>query len=388
VNILVVTPFQISAIGGVSTAVKMLYNEFKNQNHAVNVLVPGDCNEVCSVETVDDYGVYSVNLRAPVVRSRRIRGFCAFCMFFPVTLYRLYKFVGSRNVDIVAIQYPLSSLIYFAILRFVCRWGLFITLQGNDVHNLPLENSFERYLVRVLLVAADCVVAVSRSLLDEVKRVFPGLSIESCIVPNGTPPHLARVSAVDLGNKIPQEYILTVGQLVYRKGIDVLVRAMKIARAKGCFLNLVVVGDGVERSNLLGIAESAGLAENVFFLGNQHHEVVLQLMSTCQFFVLASRAEGLPLVITEAMVCGKAVVATDVDGIPEIIEDGKNGLLVRSDDEQSLANALVRLHVDTRLRTMLGSRGRERVLGSYTWEAIATQYLETFTVKLRELNRR
>ncbi|MDQ3233321.1 MAG: glycosyltransferase family 4 protein, partial [Pseudobdellovibrionaceae bacterium] len=96
---------------------------------------------------------------------------------------------------------------------------------------------------------------------------------------------------------------------------------------------------------------------------------------SCLLFVLASRAEGMPLVIAEAMACGKAVVATNVDGIPEILQDGATGILVPTEDPVSLALALIKLYSDTAFRGALAKQGKEWAFREYNWEAIANRYL-------------
>jgi glycosyltransferase involved in cell wall biosynthesis len=92
--------------------------------------------------------------------------------------------------------------------------------------------------------------------------------------------------------------------------------------------------------------------------------------------VLPSRAEGLPLVIAEAMACGKAVIATDVDGIPDILHHGRTGLLVRPEDAQSLADALIRLRDDVAWRRELGEAAKKWAMERFNWSNIADQYLQ------------
>ena len=144
-------------------------------------------------------------------------------------------------------------------------------------------------------------------------------------------------------------------------------------------INFVVAGEGEEREALTRLADKCGVLQNLYFLGNQSHEQVLKLMKNCLFFVLASRAEGLPLVIAEAMACGKAVVATNVDGSAEIVQDGRTGLLVASEDASSLAQALIKLYTNSVMRDTLAAHGKERALQEYNWEAIANRYLKLFS---------
>jgi glycosyltransferase involved in cell wall biosynthesis len=381
-NILLISPFQpfqFIETGGVCIAVEMLYHEFCKKGHQVSIIVPGDRNRIIPLGDMKDIPIYSAYFRIPLIKKSFIRGFIAFCIFLPFTLYEIHRFLIRKKIDVVAIQYPQPWLFYFVILRYLCSWKLVVTLQGSDVHELPLMSWMDRNFVRWVLVAADSVIAVSKSLLDKLYFTFPQLLIKSCVVPNGVPENWAsRSSFVGPSDGIPQEYILTVGKLIHRKGIDILIKALKIALDQGHAINLVIVGEGQERQKLLLLAKEYGLSGYVYFVGNQPHEKVLEFLKSSLFFVLASRAEGLPLVILEAMGCGKAVVATKVDGIPEIIEDGRTGFLVEPEDPQSLAKAIIRLYRDPKQRHSLARQSQEQVIREYSWEAIATRYLNIF----------
>jgi glycosyltransferase involved in cell wall biosynthesis len=140
-------------------------------------------------------------------------------------------------------------------------------------------------------------------------------------------------------------------------------------------LQLVVAGDGPEREKLTRQAHEQGVSDQLQLLGNQTHRQVLSLMKSCLAFVLASRAEGMPLVIAEAMACGKAVIASNVDGVPEIVQDGTTGIVVPAEDPVSLATGLMRLSSDVVFRETLARQGKEWACREYNWEVIAERYL-------------
>lgn len=378
-NILLVTPFDLSTTGGVCTAVRMLCAEFSKKGHRVSVLLPGETNRVLPIDATIDVPCYGIYLRVPFIKGALLRGFLTFWLFLPITLLRVYRFTAQKRINAVAIQYPLPWVFYFALLRRICPWKLVVTLQGNDVHDLPDVSWVDRLFVKWLLVAADRVVAVSRSLLEKVWLMFPHLSLNTCVVPNGAPIDKTLSGLpVEVDEDMLSDYILTVGQIIHRKGMDLLIKAMNLAHERGHILNLVIVGEGPEHSNLLALATQLGLSSNVYFVGNQSHEKTLEFFRGCLFFALASRAEGLPLVIVEAMASEKAVVATRIDGVPEIVQDGQTGLLVEPENAEALAEALVTLYKDPKLRLRLARQGREHVLNRYSWEAIAARYVSIF----------
>jgi glycosyltransferase involved in cell wall biosynthesis len=383
-NIALVTPFHVSDTGGVCTVIKMLYTEFAKMGHRVTIIGPGATTQVAIVPTsIDGMSIYGLYLRRPFVRGAVVRGFIAFWVRLPFTLYGLWDYLKRNEIEIVAIQYPLPQMFYFGLLRLVCFWKLVLTFQGNDAHDLPVCRIGERFFLQCLLKTADRITAVSQSLLKEVQRVFPNIQMNTAVICNGAPISFGGYEKLEsLPAGVPDDYILTVGQLIKRKGIDILIDALRITKKRGFNLQVVVVGDGPERLNLLRLAREIGVAENLSFVGNQEYEVTLECFKKCSFFVLASRAEGMPLVIAEALSMGKAVVATRIDGVPELVEHGVNGLLVPPESAGDLAEALISLNENPEFRDELASRGRDKILRSHTWKTIAEQYLELFRKEL------
>jgi glycosyltransferase involved in cell wall biosynthesis len=377
VNILVVTPFALTETGGVSTSVKMLCREFTEMGHDTTILIPGDTIRFVLDSEYFHSPVYRAYLRIPRIQRTPIRGALAFCAYFPATLLMLRRFLTQHNIQVVSLNYPAPWNLYFAALRPFSRWKLVVTFHGNDAHDLPTAAWIDRSIIRLIVARADHVTAVSKSLVEAVQRCFPKEEFTSSVVHTGTPrpPHLA----VDRpGQQNHADYILTIGHLIHRKGIDLVVKALELLTPHGVDVKLVVVGEGPERSRLEQLVEQLGLTRRVEFLGDQPHEVVFRLLHSSSFFVLASRAEGLPLVILEAMASRVAVVATNVDGVPEVVEDGVTGILVEPENVSALANALLRLCRDEPFRRALAQAGHERVCRDFTWDSIAAKYIRVF----------
>jgi len=379
-TILLVTPWNLSDIGGVSVAVRMLASQFRKRGHRVLVLtLDGDGHPRYKEET-EEASVYSAYLRIPYVEQAPIRGLIGYSLYLPWTLYQLRRLLKRHKVDIVAIHYPMASASYFGILRRFSHWKLVVTYQGSDAHELPQWPKIDQFLVKYLLGGADYIVAVSKSLQLKVLEQFPSLEQRKhYIIPNGAPIELIdQVSPVDRPADLPDGYIFSAGLLVPRKGFDVLIKAVAFARHHGTEIHVVIAGEGPERQRLEEMADANDISTNVKFVGPQSHRSVLTLMKGSRHFVLASHAEGLPLVIAEAMACAKAVVATDVDGASQIVEDGKTGILVKSGDTESLAQALIKLHGEPQLCEALGRNGREWALRAFSWDNIADRYLRLF----------
>jgi glycosyltransferase involved in cell wall biosynthesis len=140
--------------------------------------------------------------------------------------------------------------------------------------------------------------------------------------------------------------LLTICRLTGWKGIDGLIEALASLPDVG----LIVVGEGPEHDNLVGLTQRLGMVDRVFFAGQVDHAQVGAYLRACDLFVLNSRYEGLPHVVLEAMAAGLPIVATDVGGIGEVVQRGENGQLVQPGDTLGLRSAIVEVLADESLR--------------------------------------
>jgi glycosyltransferase involved in cell wall biosynthesis len=150
-----------------------------------------------------------------------------------------------------------------------------------------------------------------------------------------------------------------VGRLQERKGQRFVLEALPRIRASVPDAQLLIVGDGPDRAELVRLADRLGVHGSVQFAGFLDNAV--ELLPALDVFVLASRREGLSKALMEAMLAGLPVVATNVVGNRELIRDGENGLLVSHADPPAISEAIVRILLDPGLARSLGERGREVV---------------------------
>jgi glycosyltransferase involved in cell wall biosynthesis len=171
---------------------------------------------------------------------------------------------------------------------------------------------------------------------------------------------------------------IMVGRIDGMKGHDVLLEALKLSRDAGIprFVTLIV-GDGRMRENAEAAAGRAGLGpEWVRFLGFRSD--ISDLLSASDLFVLPSLSEGFPLSVLEAMSFGLPVIATNVGGIPELIEADKHGMLIPPGDPKTLAEAIARMVQSPQLRRSLGTAGAARVQSTFRFDHMLRQYKELY----------
>ncbi|MDB5295079.1 MAG: glycosyl transferase group 1 [Phycisphaerales bacterium] len=177
--------------------------------------------------------------------------------------------------------------------------------------------------------------------------------------------------------------LLFVGRLAGVKGLPVLLDAVAAVAKIHPDVRLTLAGDGPDRARLTAQAERLGIASNVVFLGYRSQAQVRELLREADVFVMGSFAEGVPVVLMEAMAAGVPVVATQVAGIPELVEAGVNGMLVPPGDPAALATAVAALVADPELRLQFGRRGREKVLAEFDIHAEAARLGAVLTAALQ-----
>ena len=162
--------------------------------------------------------------------------------------------------------------------------------------------------------------------------------------------------------------ILCVARLAPAKAQHVLIAAVGRLVQAGRKLRVRFVGDGPDRRTLEEQAQQRGLQDHTMFEGSLNQKQVRDLYQQTDIFALSSFAEGVPVVLMEAMAMEIACVGTNVDGVPELIRNEVDGLLVPPGDEEALAAAIARLQDDPELRERLGKSARQRVLEEYNLE--------------------
>jgi starch synthase (maltosyl-transferring) len=247
-----------------------------------------------------------------------------------------------------------------------------------------------RYRYHLILETLTCrmshkVVCVSESVARFTQRRSHVPRSRLAVIPNGIEIQPARSAmAVDrLNLGLPHGSIvgLFVGRLDPQKGVDVLVRALAVARNQVASLHMLLAGSGPEREYLARLVDDLGLGSYVHFLG--WRDDVSAVLRAADFFVLPSRWEGMPNAVLEAMAAGLPVIATRAEGSMELVRNGETGRLVEIDDEHALANALVELACDATLRDAWGKRGKSIACTEFSLATMIARYDELYESLLR-----
>ena len=290
---------------------------------------------------------------------------------------RVARILRHRGVQVVH-SYLFHANWFGTLTARLARVPVVIASKRNvDVYT----RAEDRWACRVINRLAHRVTAVARVVRDHVHQT-EGCPLEKIVViPNGVEANRFKWAASDPTKKealrsVPGEVVIgTIARLVWYKGQGDLLEAAALVVRSHPSARFVVVGDGPLRQPLEEKARALGLNGTVRFLGAVPN--ASSLLPHFDIFVLSSLWEGMSNSLLEAMAAGKPVVATDVGGSPEVVIDGKTGILVPPNDPEALADAMLRLLADRELARSLGEAGRVRVQSEFT--------LETMVARLEEL---
>ncbi|HEX8974723.1 MAG TPA: glycosyltransferase family 4 protein [Patescibacteria group bacterium] len=180
--------------------------------------------------------------------------------------------------------------------------------------------------------------------------------------------------------------IICTSRITPRKGIRLLVQAFDILSKRYDNLKLVLVGGGDEKESLENLVRSMGIEKKVQFCGVVPHEEIAAYYRKANVFVLPSFNEGMSNTMLEAVASGLPILATDTGGTRELVEEGKNGFILKMGDYNDIAEKLEKLIQDPDLRNKMGAESRKRA-EKMSWENVAKEYVDLYqqTINLRKI---
>lgn len=286
-------------------------------------------------------------------------------------LRRVRRF--SPDVLIISKSYP------YALLLRLFR----LSLKAPVIHLVhhpdwldprrPVARRIFRWLAKWVMGMADAVWCNSRSTLDQVAALGVRPAASTVIHPGfrRAPEHLAR-RKTDLSGPSGPLRLLAVGNIVARKAQDVLVEACSILRERGRLFSLVLAGDSTVEADYAGrvrkMIEELFLSDSVILAGHLQEEELEKAYSAADLLVHPARWEAFGIAVAEGMSYGLPVVGSRIGGIPELVSDGHNGLLVPPGDELALANAIDSFISNRALLREMGSNSGMKANLLNDWE--------------------
>ncbi len=374
------------SLGGVEELSLRLAQALQAAGHRVRVYTERWPRGLASVDSVEGVDVRRFAFRVP--QARGIKPKLTWAAAWRGTNRALRDDLRAFNPDVIHVQCVSSAVDYALPAARALGVPFVVTLQGelsmdaNGIYQRP--GGAQRRMFRAL-DQADAITGCSRQTLQEaeafyVERGGRPFGERGRVIYNGI--DLASFENVE-PHRHDRPYVFALGRHVRQKGFDVLLDAMPEVPESH---DLILAGDGPERSALEAQSAALGLTHRVHFTGRLDPAAVRRYMKGAAVFVLPSRHEPFGIVNLEAMASGTPVVATRVGGVPEFVEDGVSGVLVEPGDVEGLASAIRQALIDQLASEKLSEQGLATVK-RFDWPAMSLHYINVYAASLDAVNR-
>ncbi|MBC7320618.1 glycosyltransferase family 4 protein [bacterium] len=385
-------PFQIGGVGQhVSDLSKALVNE-KVETHVMTykpINKPYKLSEYEEIKGISVHRVSVLNLKVP-------NPYIGIVQFNIHLLQKIVSFVKEVG---------LPDLIH------AHDWNVILAgIAASEIYNLPLvctihstvkslggtemiETPIGKYITDIQqegIRNAQKVICCSYAMAQELNELFHIMRGKIEIIPNGI--HIEEFTNIsknvisDLYSRLTEEgqkkVILFVGRLDSVKGVDIIIKAIKLLNIPS--IRLVIAGDGPLKKVYVNLAKGS----DIIFLGFQKRYELLKLYKCASLVVMPSTYESFGIVALESMAAKVPLIASSVGGLAEIIQDGYNGILVPPNDIHKLAEAISIVLNNIELRQKLIYNGFNTVINKYNWLNIASRTIEVYKKVLSSINRK
>lgn len=319
--------------------------------------------------------------RSPWGQSSPFKSALVYLLTLPLNLVLAHWLLRRLNIRVINVHYPNLSAITWLLLRRLRLFSgkVILSLHGRDVRDSANALPWERCLWSWMMRNADSVVACSQGLADEAAAIYPEIRSHLRVIYNGVDAECLR-TLPNLALPLPPgngPLIVNLGTYEHKKGQDLLLQAFSQVLASIPNARLAIAG----RTGDLKIVEkiesqldNLGLRGNTVLFRDLSHAQAVSLLKQCDLFVLPSRNEGFAVVLLEAGVLGKPVVATNICGVAELVENGEEGIIVPPDDVKLLSVAICGELQQLQHAQQRAQRLQHKVETHFTWERAWSEY--------------
>jgi glycosyltransferase involved in cell wall biosynthesis len=370
-NIIITTPTYYPFAGGAEALIEDLAREYSKQGHKVTVVTNLNPDVSTPISETRN-GVEILRIDPLPEEIGRIGGLPSFLWRYATRILKLQRIISHKNANLLCIGLFGLDTLSVVLATYLIKPRLAVIIHGGEVRRVRRISRLYDWSLMSALRRCDVAVAVSKKLLQDTAEYMPSAREKLTFISNGV--DLGRIRKAE-GIRRERYFILFVGRLDRVKSIDTLIDAFSLISGKMPLCDLLIVGEGREDASLRGRVSGYGLSGRVEFLGKKDRDEVYSYMKGCEFLVLPSVSEGLPLVVLEAMACGKVVLGSDVDGISELIDDGMTGALFPRGDSIALSEAILRYYLDAGGRARIEENLCAKDMGEYDLNEVAKKHL-------------
>lgn len=366
-KILQVVPHYLPYMGGQEIYVHNLSKKLVEMGHEVQIFT-SNYPKTYSSEHMDGILVERKDIIARPLRNPLSFGF-----------FKLKDIVDDFDVVHAHNLYAFSSLLT-AHNKKKKSFPMVLTSHGKLNFGVNYKDAMVKiYKEKIgthILERADIITALSESQGNSIAEIDPNLSDKIRIIPNAIDIDFFNLLDLNSQKKEQEDFtFLYVGQMIKRKGIGWLIKAIDIIKSENNNIKLILVGDGAHKKHFEKMVNNLNLTDYVEFKGKITDQIELaSFYKSADVFVLPSLSEGLPTVLLEAMYFGLPVVATDILGIKEYFQD--YAALVPPEDQKRLAEAMINLFDEDELKKAekLSKKAKKIIETQYSWDGVAKEY--------------
>jgi glycosyltransferase involved in cell wall biosynthesis len=357
------------SLGGVESHVNNLSKFLsKTENVELSLLQFGNKCDMCDKNNINLY-----------LLQRITEKMYLYFFILPLDLLRLIRIIIKINPDIVHIQstHPLYCLLGICIHKF---YPTIITVHGFISEEYKYDHGSQKFvnkfffapLERFALSSVPYIIVVCPQLR---KMIIDISKSKVFVIPNGIDLDLIKIIGDNkiLGNNA----IFYIGNLIERKDVGTLIRAMPMVKKEINDLKLFIAGKGKEEINLRKLVSELHLEKDICFLGFISDNEKYSYLKSANIFVLPSYWESFPIVLLEAMACGKPIVATNVAGNPFAVKNEFNGYLFTPGNSEELARDLIKLLKNKELSNRFSTASSIRA-ADFDWRKIIDKTIKIY----------
>ena len=375
-KIALVSPYDLAYPGGVGSHISALEHQFTKMGHEVRIIAPAS-------KAISAFGDRLICIGRPWAYPSS--GSVARISLTPWLSSQVEPVLEREKFDIIHLHEPLCPMLCTTVLR-LSRTANVGTFHAVDCRGYSQWKPLTYIFLKKWFHKLDGKIAVSRPAMEFANRHFPG---EYTIIPNGVDLEHFSPSVPPIEELCDGKInILFAGRLEKRKGVNYLLSAYERVKQEIRNCRLIVVGPGTRWSRKYENQVRQSGPPDIIFVGYVSYSELPRYYQTADIVCSpATGRESFGMVLLEAMAMGKPVVASNIEGYASVVTHGVEGLLVPAGDEQRLAQALLSLVTDARLRQELAARSRAKA-GEYGWERIAQRVLDYYMAVLSRCSRK
>lgn len=324
-------------------------------------------------DTIEKYKKLGVIVESPDLRLKikTLRKPNITKLKYITCIYSLKKIINNFKPDLIHAHYASS----YGVLAFLSLFKpFFLSVWGSDIYDFPNKNFLNKWILKRVIKSADIICSTSKAMKKIIELDYE--RFDTNVIPFGI-----NTSFFKPINKHPKIFTVgTIKSIESYNGIECLLNAAKIIVHDYSInkINFLIVGKGSLHKSMKQKTIELKLQNNVKFTGFISHENILKYHQQLSVFIAVSTRESFGVSVLEAASCGVPTITSNIGGLTEVNKHKQTGYIIKPDDSKELADAIVRLFKDDKLRSQLGENARERVCQLFEWNQNINQMMNLY----------